>query len=406
MLTRLRRDFADTPGQFWLMFFGMILATTGTTMIWPFLLIFASEKLNLPLVAVASLMAINAGTGLVSAIVAGPIIDRLGRKGMMILGLAGAGLGYFFLSKAETYTMFALVLGGMGFFSPLYNVGTDAMLADLFSMERRAEAFALIRMARNIGVATGPILGGFVLARSYNLGMYGAAGGLLFYGLMLLIFAKETLPQQNGEVEKTSLRAQMQGYWAALQDKPFMGLIGAFTLVQMIAVLVWVMLSVYVKTNFGIDERLYGWLPTTNALMVVFFQVIITRNTKKYPPLAVMSWGTIFYILAPLIIAISSHFWGFWLGMVVLTLGELIVVPRTSAYAANLAPVDKRGRYMSLYGLTWNVAAGIAPVVGGFLSDQVSPRAPWIGGVAIGFLTVLAFRALKQRHSGEEIIIS
>lgn len=92
--------------------------------------------------------------------------------------------------------------------------------------------------------------------------------------------------------------------------------------------------------------------------------------------------------------------------MVVLTLGELIVVPRTSAYAANLAPVDKRGRYMSLYGLTWNVAAGIAPVVGGFLSDQVSPRAPWIGGVAIGFLTVLAFRALKQRHSGEEIIIS
>jgi len=406
MLTRLRRDFADTPRQFWLMFFGMILAQTGTTMIWPFLMIYASEKLDLPLVAVASLMAINAGTGLVSSILAGPIIDRLGRKGVMILGLGGAGLGYLFLSRADTYLLFALALGGMGVFSPLYSVGTDAMLADLFPMEKRAEAYALIRMARNIGVATGPILGGFVLAHSYNLGMYGAAGGLLFYGLMLLIFAKETLPHQNRVEEDTSLRSQLRGYWAALQDKPFMGLIGAFTLVQMTAVLVWVMLSVYVKTNYGISERLYGWLPTTNALMVVLFQVIITRSTKKYPPTQVMSWGAFFYILAPLIIAVSTQFWGFWLGMVVLTLGELVVVPRTSAYAANLAPVDKRGRYMSLYGLTWNIAAGIAPVVGGLLSDQVGPRAPWMGGVLIGILTVIAFRWLNQHHPGDEITIS
>jgi len=63
MLTRLRRDYADTPGQFWLMFFGMILATTGTTMIWPFLMIYASDTLSLPLATVASLMTINAATG-------------------------------------------------------------------------------------------------------------------------------------------------------------------------------------------------------------------------------------------------------------------------------------------------------------------------------------------------------
>lgn len=406
MLTRLRHDFADTPNQFWLMFFGMMLAQTGTTMIWPFLLIYASEKLSLPLVAVASLMAINAGTGLVSSILAGPIIDRLGRKGMMILGLTGAGLGYLFLSRAETYTVFAIVLGGMGLFSPLYSVGTDAMLADLFSMEKRAEAYALIRMARNVGVAAGPILGGFVLAHSYSLGMYGAAGGLLFYALILLIFAKETLPQQDVANEDLSLRSQLRGYWEALNDKPFMGLVSAFTFVQVVAVLVWVMLSVYMKTNFGIREQQYGWIPTTNALMVVFFQVMITRSTKKYPPLQVMSWGAIFYVLAPLIISLSSNFWGFWLGMVVLTLGELVVVPRTSAYAANLAPIDKRGRYMSLYGLTWNVAAAIAPIVGGFLSDKIGPRAPWVGGVLIGVLTVFAFRLLNARHAGADFTIS
>jgi len=405
MLTRLRRDYADTPSQFWLMFFGMIVATLGATMIWPFLMIYASETLSLPLVTVASLMTINAATGLVSSILAGPVIDRLGRKGAMVVGLLGNGLCYFLLSRASSFTEFALILGGSGVFSPLYHVGTDAMLADLFPMEKRADAFALIRMARNIGVATGPAIGGFVLSRSYSFGMYGAAGGMSIYGLMLLFFARETLPKQ-AVMEKATLRGQLRGYWTALQDRPFMGLVGAFTLVQMTAAMVWVLLSVYLKSNYGISERLYGWLPTTNALMVVFFQVLITRRTKKHPAVQVMGWGAFFYVLAPTLIAFSTGFWGFWLAMVVMTMGELVVVPRASAYAANLAPVDKRGRYMSLYGLTWNVAAGISPVLGGFLSDQVGPQSPWLGAALMGALAVVAFQRLNQRQPRDEVRIS
>ncbi|MCB2210204.1 MFS transporter [bacterium] len=397
MFKRFSSDFSHYPRQFWLMFAGMILSTLGTTMIWPFLMIFVSESLSLPLAAVASLMTVNSAAGLVSSILAGPVIDRLGRKGVMVVGLIGNGLCYFLLSQANSFGVFALVLGFSGVFSPLYRVGTDAMMADMFPMETRADAFALLRMARNIGVAAGPALGGFVLATSYNLGLYGAALGLALYGLMMLFFARETLPQEVRTLP-SSLRDQLRGYWQALGDRPFMGLVGSFTLVQMAAAMVWVLLSVYVKTNFGIGERLYGWLPTTNALMVVFFQVVITRATIRVPGLRVMRWGALFYPAALVLLILAEGFWGFWAAMVVMTLGELIVVPRASAMAANLAPVDKRGRYMSLYGLTWNVAAGISPVVGGLLSDRVGMRAPWYGGALFGLLAAGAFWWLGQRH--------
>jgi MFS family permease len=406
MFRHFKTDFSHYPRQFWLMFAGMILSTLGTTMIWPFLMIYASESLSLPLAAVASLMTVNATMGLLSSIIAGPIVDRLGRKGVMVVGLIGNGLCYFLLSRADSYGAFALILGTSGLFSPLYRVGTDAMLADLFPQGERADAFALLRMARNIGVATGPALGGFVLAQSYSIGLYGAAAGLAIYGLMLLFFAKETIPLEV-VAEKTTLGEQLCGYWQALRDKPFMGLVGAFALVQMTTALVWVLLSVYVKTEYSISERLYGWLPTTNALMVVFLQVLITRFTKRYPALKVMRWGSIFYIFAPLLVALGEGFWGFWIAMVVMTLGELIVVPTASATAANLAPIDKRGRYMSLYGLTWNIAAGISPVMGGLLSDQFGGKAPWLGGVVIGMLAVAAFWWLHGRESNKsEISIS
>jgi MFS family permease len=405
MLYRLRQEFQRYPHQFWLMFVGMVISTTGTTMIWPFLMIYASEKLSLPLMAVASLMTINAATGLISSVIAGPVVDRAGRKGAMVVGLVGAGLGYFLLNQAHTYTAFALILGASGMFGPIYRVGSDAMLADLFPIEKRADAFALIRMGKNVGVAAGPALGGFVLARSYSLGLYGAAVGLSLYAMMLLFFARETIPPE-AKNEKSGLKHQLRGYWTALKDKPFMGLVGAFTLVQMTSAMIWVLLSVYVKTNYGISERLYGWLPTTNALMVVFFQVWVTRKTRSYPSLAVMRWGALFYIIAPLLVLVSSGFWGFWLAMVVMTMGELVVVPRSSAYAANLAPVDKRGRYLSLYGLTWNVAAGISPVLGGFLTDAVGVGTPWLAAAVFGVMAVAAFWQLHGRKPAERIVIS
>lgn len=398
MLNRLRKEFANYPAQFWLMFFGMAFAMTGITMIWPFMMIYASEKLSLSLAAAASLMTINAATGLVSAILAGTMVDRVGRKWAMVISLIGNGLCYFLLNQANSFSAFAIILGINGVFSPLYRVGSDAMLADLFPEHKRAEAYALYRMARNIGVATGPALGGIVLTRSYSIGLFSAAAGYVLYGILLLIFARETIPEEVRE-EKSGLVSQLRGYWQALCDKPFMTLVGSFTLVQMTTALMWVLLSVYVKSEFGISERLYGWLPTTNALMVVFLQVLITRATKKHPAVKVMRWGSIFYIFAPLIVALSSNFWGFWLAMVVMTMGELVVVPRASAYAANLAPIDKRGRYMSLYGLTWNIAVGISPVLGGYLSDQIGRQAPWWGGTAFAVLAVAAFWGMNDQRS-------
>ena len=84
--------------------------------------------------------------------------------------------------------------------------------------------------------------------------------------------------------------------------------------------------------------------------------------------------------------------------MVVMTLGELILVPTSSTYVANMAPPEMRGRYMSIYGLTWGVASGISPVFGGFLSDTLGTRSPWFAGGLIGLSAVAGF-ILLSRHS-------
>ena len=107
--------------------------------------------------------------------------------------------------------------------------------------------------------------------------------------------------------------------------------------------------------------------------------------------------GALFYAVGVGSVSLARGFGGFWLSMVIMTMGELIVMPTSSTYAAGLAPADMRGRYMSLYGLTWPVAAGIAPVMGGFLSDTFGPATTWYGGFIAGLLSTLWFVALHRR---------
>lgn len=378
------------------MFWGMLISTTGASMIWPFLLIYIKGRVNLPLSTVAILTSINATTGLFSALIAGPITDRLGRKWLLVFGLVGNGLVYLVMSQANTLPVFAVLMALSGIFNPVYRVSTDAMIADMIPPEKRPDAYALVRLSHNVGISVGPSIGGLLTVLSYSFTFFFAASGMITYGLLFSILAMETLPVKSTSqgIEKTFL-----GYFEVLRDRPFLTFAFTFILVQMSAVFIWVLLPVYSHDQFGIPENQYGLIPTTNALIVVFFQVLVTRMTRKYPPLPVMALGSLLYALGVGSVALGGSFLAFWMSMVIMTLGELVLMPTASTYVALLAPADMRGRYMSISGLTWNAAFGIAPIVGGYLYDNIAPKAIWICGLLTGLAAFWGYSiSAKRKH--------
>ena len=388
MIEKVRRTRSEYPGQFWLMTFGMLIGTMGSSMIWPFLMIYVSEKLDVGLAVVASLMTVNAAMNLLFSFIAGPVADKLGRKWVMVISLAGNGLCYILMSGATTLPQFAILMGLRGAFVPLYRVGSDAMMADMVPPEKRVNGYSILRMSSNLGVALGPAIGGFVTSASYTVAFYIAASGLMIYSLLMAFKAHETLQKDNNS---NQIKERYGGYGMIFKDKPFINFNLIFSMTMITASMVWVLLAVYSKQNFGISERMYGFIPTTNAIMVVAIQIFVTRITKKHSPLLMVAFGAVFYSAASLIIGFGGSFLAFWLAMVVMTIGELIMMPTATTYSANLAPPDKRGRYMSIHGMTNGLASGIGPLLGGTLSDTISPQAPWFAGALIAFISVLLF---------------
>ena len=109
------------------MFCGMFLSTVGSSMIWPFLMIYVSGKLNQSLTSVTFLLTINSVMSLGAAFVAGPLTDRVGRRFILVISLIGNGLVYLFMGQATTLANFGFLMMFWGLFSPLYRVGGDAI---------------------------------------------------------------------------------------------------------------------------------------------------------------------------------------------------------------------------------------------------------------------------------------
>ncbi|MCE7919053.1 MAG: MFS transporter, partial [Chloroflexi bacterium CFX1] len=385
------------PRQYWLMILGIVISTAGGSMVWPFMLIYAGGKLGLPLSAVASLISINAGVSLFSSFLAGSLADKIGRKAVMVASLAMIGGAYAFMVQAETYLHFAILMAFIGLSTPLYQVGADAMLADMIPAEQRTDAYAINRIAHNAAFGIGPAIGGVLASTSYTLAFYGAAIGFAAYSVIWILFARETLKVQPEARE--NIRLDLNGYPRIFKDKTYMAFVAFFALGMVAPSLVWILMPVYAKTNYNILEALFGWIPTTNAAMCVFIQYAVTNVTRRYKTLPVLATGMLLYALGVGSVALASGFWGFWVSMVVITFGELTVVPTASKYVADISPEDMRGRYMSLYWFGWGISRMLAPLIGGFLNDVVSPQSIWVGGFVIGSISVLGL-ILLNRLSG------
>lgn len=378
----------------------MMLAWTFHSIVWPFLTLYASEKLHQPLTAITWMLTINSIVGLATTFIGGAIADRFGRKWVMAFSFLFCGVSWYLFRLADTLPIFALLMALNGATTPLYRLASDAMITDVVPAGERIGAYSILRMGNNIGVALGPAIGGFIAAISYNISFAVTGVGMFLCGLLVILFSIETMPKLAPRVE-TSV-PQSKGYGKALKDRQLLGFLVANTFNRMASSALWMLLAVHVKTNFNISEGLFGFIPTTNAVMVILFQILVTRRVKKHPPSTVMTLGAFFYGVAVFSVAFGRGFWAFWLCMVIATIGEMILLPTATNYVSNLAPDDQRARYMSMYTITWSIGTALGPLIGGILNDKISPSATWIGTGILGFVGAGLFFLFARRTKKEQ----
>lgn len=401
MVRRLLRQFfpPGLPGQFWLMVGGSLLTSTGFTMAFPFLTLYLSTQLGVPMDRVGLLFIANAAAGIAAQGIAGPVADQFGRKPVMLTGLFAQAIIALGFTQARAFEEFVLLATVNGFFGATFHPASHAMVVDLVEPRRRAEAFGIMRIAANLGWVIGPALGGLLAIRSYSFLFLGTALAQFIYLAFVLMVVRETLPKSP---RVASWRPANSGYGAVFRDRTFVIFLGASTLLTLVYTQMTTTMPVYLKTQAGVPESGYGMLMALNAGMVVLLQIPTTRLVENRNRACMLALGALLYGAGFGSLGLWRDLPLFALSMAVLTVGEMVIAPVASALVADLSPEETRARYMAAFGLTWTIGFGLGPAWGGFVLERSGPS--WLWGLALvgACLSALAFMPLRntsRRHT-------
>lgn len=390
------------PRQMWVLFWGSLISIMGQSLVWPFLTIHIRQQLDVPLTQITFLFTLQSLATVLATTAAGPAVDRFGRKWIMVIGPIFSGITQIAMAGADSYLSWALLLMLYAASGITFMLGSRSMIADMVPPEQRTEAYALLRTGANVGIAVGPAVGGFIITQSYAISFYVAASVQIMLGVVTIFLIRETLTDDI-RAENDRHGSHEQGYAPLFRDSTFMSFWGVYLLIEVAASLVFTLLAVYVKEQFSIPESQFGFIIGTNAMMVVLFQYAVTKVTRRYRPLGVMALGALFYAGGMAVFAVGQAFAAFLVGMIVMTIGELLVAPTSTALVADLAPPDMRGRYMGVYGLSYRIGGGVGPVAGGWLNDNVFPAATWLFGMVSSLLSVGGFLWLRRVRSAQRL---
>lgn len=324
------------------------------------------------------------GAGSVVSILAGGVLtDWLGRRRTLLLSLFGSGALAVAMALLSSPRAFAPLLVLFGFIADLYRPAASAMIGDLLPSRERATGFAGLRMAVNVGWASGAALGGLLADLDWRLLFLGDGITTLAYGLIVYLAIPESRSASASAVDEQQPLPR-PGAAAAARDgaNPFGDLVflqAAFA--SLLFTLVFcsdlVVLPLTVTQSAGYPAVVFGLLVAANGVVVALFEMGLVASLGRLRRLRVAALGYFLLALGYGMTGLVMHWAWFLLAVLVATLGEILAMPQQMAFVADWAPPRARGRYLSLYQATWSVAFAVNPALTLPLHAALGERAFW-----------------------------
>lgn len=400
MLTRLNKLYRQFPPRFWIIVLTFFIDSIGGTLLFPFFSLYITGKFNVGMTQAGMVLAMFSIFGVVGNMIGGALTDRFGRRKLILFGLVFSALSTLTLGLVNSLAVLFPLAAFIGLLSDVAGPAHQAMMADILDEKQRQEGFGLMRVVRNLAWIIGPSIGGFLASRSFMLLFIIDAIVSCIVAVIFFIAMPETKPEHHDEENPKpheSIWQTIAGYGIVLKDFAFMAFIVAAILMGAVYQQMYNSLSVYLRDNHSIDPQGYGFLMTTSAITVILFQFWVSRNIKHRPPFAIMAVGTLFYMFGFSIFGFVSAYWLFMSAIVVITIGEMLIMPTSQTLAANFAPEAMRGRYMAIFGLTWLLPSTFAPMLAGLILDNLNPNLLWYIGGLLCAVAAAAFYSLHLR---------
>ena len=403
------KKYIDLPRSVHILCLGSFVNRAGS-MIVPFLTIYLQQELDLGVSFATWAMGAYGAGSLVAALVGGQLADLVGRRIVMLFAMFGSGTVLVIFSLLSAPWMLLLASFCFALVAETYRPAASAMIADVTEPEDRPHAFSLMYVAINLGFAVAPVVGGLLVAYSYQWLFWGDALTSALYAVIILVAIQETLPGRTNKLAK----GDGAGFPidASAPAAPTVSLSDAlrhishdYTLVMFCAATL-ALAGVYMQAmstfplhlaQLGIGPKTYGQMIAVNGIMIATVQIPLTSAVARFNRGNVVIFGALFTAVGFGLFGFASSIWQFVVCIMIWTIGEMMIAPFGAAIVSDLAPKAMRARYMGVFTTCFSSALMFAVPLGGLILERWGGGYVWAACFASGLVAAMLYFSIRHQ---------
>jgi predicted MFS family arabinose efflux permease len=391
------RGLGGLPREVWLLFATNLVNRAGM-MVLPFLVVYLTRELGFSAAQAGLAFGVYGAAAIGAGPLSGWLSDRVGALPVMRASLMLSGIIVLLYPLARTVWAVYFATFVWAACSELFRPASLAAITHVVTAEQRKPAYALNRLAINLGMSIGPALGGFLATVSFR-SMFVVDGGTTILAALVLMLTKWSLPTGGHH----AVHEHRDGATTILGDRKLL----VFLLAEFFVAIVFYQhestLSLFMVDYLRFSPAFYGMLFTINTLLIVALEVPLNQATAHWPAAWSLLAGCVLFALGFGGLAIVASAAGILATVVLWTFGEMMLFPAMAAYLGDIAPPARRGAYMGAYSMSLSLALTFGPWWGTQLLASFGPTALWLimfgfGALAAG-LMVYATPRRRVLHS-------
>ncbi|WP_055546514.1 MFS transporter [Streptomyces sp. NBRC 110028] len=337
--------------------------------------------------------------GVVSAVVAGVLTDRLGRRPTLLVAQVSTAVTVAVLGFVRDPVAIAVMACLVGMATSASRPAVQAMMADIVAPEDRVRAFSLNYWAINLGFAFSATAAGLIARHGYLTLFLADAGMTLLTALIVFVKLPESRPE--GQSPGRGADGKSVGLGTVLRDRRFMAVVALTYLVATLFQQGYVALPVAMGAD-GLSSADFGLAIATNGVLIVVLQIPVTRFIEHRDPARLLVVAALLTGYGFGLTAFAGSVGMYALAVAVWTLGEIISSPTQMGLVARLSPAQGRGRYQGMHVLAWSLASLTAPLAGGAVIDRFGAATLWAASAVVGTVAAVGYAVLGRRLRSDE----
>lgn len=386
------RNARELPRELWILFVVTLVNRMGT-MALPFLALYLANELKYSPQLTGFVISCYGIGAMVTSPIAGYLSDRWGAVRLMRGGLFVAGLLLLLYPWADSSWMIVALTVLWAVFSEAFRPASLAIVGEYAPAHMRKAAFAVNRLAINLGMSIGPSLGGFLVLVSYDLIFYINGAMALIASVVLMASSLRDRPRES---ESPRLRDML----SPARD----GQLVLFLLAALLVLIVFFQneaaMPLFLVNEIGLSESAYGLIWLVNTGIIIVLEIHVNMVMSHWNNARALALGA---LLVGLGYGLQAAIWelgGVILTFAIWTFGEMIFFPTAAAFTSEIAPENRRGQYMGLLQMMFSIAFVIGPWAGTTIMAEYGSTILWIGtfGVALAAVGILHRLSVVQKR--------